>query len=165
MPGGRFKYIGYSSIEIHDEVLFAPGGQVTNWAHRVAVANTRNTKKAAPVNKRTRKFPGDTPVGWLRSQIGSGVSRDGAKILGIETWSNADYTIYVVKGTNTQYFRDSLGRFSRGGFPLPANNYGNFKRVRIIRGQKPNNFFLKGLAATARTHPSLGGVGFKRFDN
>jgi hypothetical protein len=163
MPG-QFKYIGFSRVEIHDEVLFAPSGSIGRWAKKVAAKNTIETKKAAPVNKRTNKFPGNFPRGYLRSQISSSVDREGPKIIGIATESRAPYTIYVIQGTGTQYFRDAAGRFAKGGFPLPANNFGDFRRARIIRGQAANNFLVKGLAGTARTHPSLGGVGFKRFN-
>lgn len=163
MPG-QFKYVGFSRVELHDEVLFAPTATIGRWASQVAAKNTVETKKAAPVNKRSNKFPGNFPIGYLRSQISSSVDREGPKILGITTRSDAPYSIYVIQGTNTQYFRDSLGRFAKGGFPLPANNFGFFRRARVIRGQKANNFMLNGLTRTSFTHRSLAGATFKRFN-
>lgn len=163
MPG-QFSFVGYSHVELHDEVLFAPTGQVRRWAKTVARENTVQTKAAAPVNKRTNKFPGNFPRGYLRSQISSSVDAEGPKVLGISTSSGAPYSLYVIRGTSTQYFRDQLGRFTTGGFPLPANNFGSFRRVSVIRGQRANNFLLKGLAGTASRHPSLVGARFLHFD-
>lgn len=160
MPG-QFRYIGLVNIEIHDEVLFLPSGPIRNWARKVAAAQTRNTKAEAPVNKRTNKFPGNLPVGSLRNMISSSVQTEGPKIVGVTTTSAAPYSIYVIRGTNPQYFRDAGGRFAKGGFPLPANNFGGFRRVSRIDGQRANNFMTRGLAKTGRAHPSLRQAGSK----
>lgn len=152
-------------IEIHDERLFVSGGMVRKWAQGIAIAQTRNTKKEAPLNKRTRKFPGNPPRGTLKRLVSSNVKMQGPKVIGIETRSDAPYSLYVIKGTSTQYSRDVLGRFTTAerGFALPSNNYGRYRKVQRVRGQKANNFMLRGLARTAVKHPSLGGKSFRTF--
>lgn len=161
------KIVGPVAIEIHDEKLFHGRGAVNVWANRLAATNTRNTKKAAPVNKRTRKFPGNPPRGHLKANISSSVTHLGTKVIGIDTHSKAKYSIFVIRGTKTQYRRDVLGRFAPNavGFPLPANNFGPFRRSQRIRGQKANNFMVEGLRLTATTHPAIRGASrkFMRF--
>lgn len=165
------RYVGPISIEIHDEVLFMPGGDVHNWAGKVRAAQTRNTKNAAPLNRRMNKNRGQPPRGSLKAMISSSLEREGSKILGITTRSDAPYTMYVVGGTRTQYRRQSGGRFG-SGFSLPPN--AGFTRnanagiksfdptkstgrtiVQKVAGQPANNFMKAGLIRTGRTHPSL----------
>jgi len=159
------RMIGPVAVEIHDEVLFAPGGQIRKWSQGVAISNTKNTKTAAPLNKRTRKFPGNPPRGTLKRLISSNVKMEGPKVIGIETRSDAPYSVYVIKGTHTQWSRDVLGRFTDAarGFALPSNNYGRYRHVQRVRGQKANNFLVKGLAKTAIRHPALGGAKFRTW--
>jgi hypothetical protein len=151
------RIVGPVAIEVHAEILFAPGGQIRRWASGVAREQTANTKAEAPVNKRTRKFPGNPPRGYLKSTISSSVTSVTPLSLAIDTSTDADYAVYVIKGTSTRYARDALGRFgfAAEGFPLPTNNFGKFRRVQRVRGQKPNNFFVRGKNRTARNHPSL----------
>lgn len=156
------RIFGPVAIEIHDDALFHGNGDVNKWAKKVALAQQRNTVKAAPINKRTRKFPGNPPRGHLKASINTNKRMMGRKIIGIDTYSNARYSIYVIKGTKTQYRRGAGGRFAAaypGGFPLPRNNYGPFKRVQRIRGQSANNFMLVGLQHTAVAHPAIKGAG------
>ncbi len=146
-------------LVLDDEKLFLPGHTVHRWATGIAREQTRNTKRAAPLNKRTRKFPGNLPRGSLKGMISSKTERDATRILSITTVSKAPYTIFVHGGTRTTFARDKLGRFADARFPLPANNFGRFRRVQRIRGQKANPFLVRGLQATAIRHPSLRGAG------
>lgn len=157
----HINYVGPVVIEIHDEVLFYGSGDVSKWATKVAAAQTRNIKKAAPVNKRTHKFPGNPPRGHLRASINSSKRMMGTKIIGIDTYSNARYSMFVIGGTRDQIARSTLGTFlpAKGtGFALPRNNYGPFKWRQKVRGQKANNFMLTGMRRTAVTHPSIAGA-------
>lgn len=169
------RYVGPVSVEIHDEVLFLPGGAINNWAQKVRSAQTRNTRNAAPLNRRTNKNRGQPPVGTLKAGISSRVTMDATKIVGITTTSSAPYSMFVIGGTRTQWHRGAGGRFA-GGFSLPYNagftrnaNAGikNFDPTRgtgrtivqKVAGQPANNFMREGLRRTGMTHPALRGAG------
>lgn len=47
------RYQGPIILELHDEVLFARGHLIHRWATGIAREMTINSKKEAPVNKRT----------------------------------------------------------------------------------------------------------------
>ena len=152
------RFIGPTVIEIHDDKLFHGDGDVNKWAKKVALAQQRNIKNAAPRNKRTRKFPGNPPVGHMKASINTNKRMMGRKIIGIDTYSNARYTMFVLRGTKTQWARSTTGTFMAAegsGFALPRNNYGPFRWRQKIRGQEANNFMLTGMQKTAIAHPSV----------
>lgn len=152
--------------EEHDEVMYLPGGIVSNWVHTVASEMYFNMEREVPMNKRVNKTYGEPPVGTLRDLIFADVDQFGPHELQITAGSRAPYTQYVVGGTSTIYHaaRDSGGRFTElgeetGGMYLPANpGYGPPRWRAQVRGQAANNFIGRAFDATARIHPALKGI-------
>lgn len=152
-------------IEIHDEVLFHGEGAVAKWTRGLKKEMQFEVHSAAPLNRRTHKFPGNPPVGNLRRKIKTSIATEGDKVIGITTVSGANYTQFVIDGTKTQYKRIPKGQagggrfdFAAGGFPLPSNNFGRYRRVQRVRGQKANNFLLTGYNRVALRHSALVGM-------
>lgn len=168
----RINYAGPILVELHEEILFLPGHVIHRWAKKLQTEDTRNIKNAAPVNKRTKKFPSavakDGGRGYLRDSMHGETSLVTPKLLAMDTISPASYFKFVLGGTRTQWRRVggekrpgvNRGQFTttKRGFPLPTNNYGPFRRVQRIRGQAANNFVARGRAKTAARHESLRGT-------
>lgn len=150
------------AIEIHDEVLFIPGGEISRWVYGVASELHFYTLAEAPLNKRPNKTSGEPPPGHLISMLDSDVTQAG-KVFSINESSRAHYTRYVIEGTGTIIARDAGGRFASPGegrgMYLPANpGYGRGRWRQRVRGQRANNFLGRAYDLTARKHPALKGV-------
>lgn len=150
------------AVEIHDEVLFLPGGEIARWVYGVASELHFYTEREAPLNKRPNKTSGEPPPGHLISMLESDVTQVG-KVFSITENSRAHYTRYVIHGTGTIFARGEGGRFASaeegGGMYLPANpGYGRGRWRQRVRGQRANNFLGRGYDATARKHPALKGI-------
>lgn len=149
------RYVGPTVIEIHDEVLFGPGGDLHRYGYRVRTEIERNARRAAPRNKRSAKWPGNPPIGHLKRSIGSSLDRNAAaKVIGITVFANASYAVYVHEGTRPVIVWKK-GYGAKGGFPLPTNNYGPRRRVKAISGQEGQPFLREGYNAARATHSSL----------
>lgn len=159
------RLVGPILVETHEQVLFAPGGQVRSWAREVSRSLKSNALFTTPINKRPNKFRGQP--GDLRRSLSVSVRSRGALELLIDLSASASYALYVHEGTRSQYRRVEGGRFApkSGGFPLPANpGYGGFKRVQRISGQRPQPFLTDALAYTGVEHPAIrGSVGLPQL--
>lgn len=157
-----FSYQFVAGVE-YDEVLYAPGGIVNRWVYEVNTTMFFNLEREVPVNQRVNKTAGEPPVGTMRAELFSDVSRLGTREFMIEAGSNAPYTRYVVEGTGpiTASPRNELGQFvtigeEGGGMYLPANpGFGPGRWRARVRGQAANNFIGRAYDATARAHPAL----------
>lgn len=150
------------AVEVHDEVLFLPGGMISRWVYGVKSDLTFWLDREAPVNKRPNKTSGEPPPGHLHAMLYTDVDQRG-KVFTIEAGSRAHYTKYVIHGTNTIYARGPGGQFRSaadgGGMYLPANpGYGRGRWRQRVRGQEANNFLGRAYDMTARTHPALKGI-------
>lgn len=163
------------AAEEHDEVLYAPGGMISNWVHEVASEMFFHLEREVPFNKRQNKSSGEPPVGTMLAELFSDVDRLGTREFQITAGSRAPYTRYVVGGTPTIYARSaripkgeegggqfaplSDDEFGGRGMYLPANpGYGFARWRQRVRGQTANNFIGRAYDSTARVHPALRGV-------
>lgn len=151
------------AVEVHDEILFVPGGMISRWVYGVASELHFFTEREAPMNKRPNKSAGEPPPGHLIASLESDVTQVG-KVFSITENSRAYYTQYVIHGTGPViYARGEGGRFASagegGGMYLPRNpGYGRARWRQRVRGQTANNFLGRGYDQTARVHPSLRGI-------
>ena len=153
------RFSGPYAASINDEKLWRPGHLVHDHASSIGRLWTTSSKKAAPINKRNRKFPGAPPRGSLKAGISTAVDREGTRKIGITQTSKAPYSVYVHGGTRSLiYARNIKGEFAKAHFRLPRNNFGPYKVVARIRGQKANPFIYKGLRAVAAVHPAVAGA-------
>lgn len=157
-----------SEIVVTDEVLFLPGGDVYDWAHRVAFQLELNTTREAPYGGDSGRInkTGPYPVGSLKASIVGDVDRIGPRAFDITVTAFVPYAVYVARGTHTIFARDrGTGQFTsadRGMF-IPANpGWGPSRWRQHVRGQAANNFFERGYERTALTHPALRGA-FRTF--
>jgi hypothetical protein len=159
-----FSYQFVAGVE-YDEVLYAPGGIVHRWVHEVNSTMFFNLEREVPLNSRVNKTFGEPPVGTMRAELFSDVTRIGTKEFTIEAGSNAPYTKFVVEGTGPIFKapRNEAGQFvslgedgEGGGMYLPANpGFGPGRWRQRVRGQAANNFIGRAYDATARAHPAL----------
>ena len=153
------RFVGPIASTINDEKLWRPGHLVHDHASSIARLWTRASKAAAPMNKRNRKFPGAPPRGSLKAGISTAVDREGTRKIGITQTSAAPYSVYVHGGTRPViYSRSITGQFAKSHFRLPRNNFGPYKIVHKIKGQKANPFIYKGLRVVAGKHPAVAGA-------
>jgi len=150
------------ATEVHDEILFVPGGEISRWVYGVASELHFYTLNEAPLNKRPNKTSNSPPPGHLISMLDNDVTQIG-KVFTIVEHSRAHYSRYVIEGTGTIYARGEGGRFAAagegGGMYLPANpGYGRGRWRQRVRGQSANNFLGRAYDLTARTHPALKGI-------
>ncbi|HNX48678.1 MAG TPA: HK97 gp10 family phage protein [Thermoanaerobaculaceae bacterium] len=79
--GGR----GFGDVVLDQQVLDAlihsPAGPVARLLVKVGEQTTQEAKRRAPVGDRSSKTPGGHPSGWLRSNIGWAVGRDGGDLV------------------------------------------------------------------------------------
>lgn len=149
-----------SKIVVHDQGLFVPGGDIHRWLETVKQQIEFGVTRECPIGHRPNKTDGTSP-GHLASTIFADLTRVGQRQATIVVGATADYTIYVVKGTSTIYARNTLGQFvsnefGGGGMFLPANpGYGGDKTRQRVRGQKANNFIVRGYNDAARRHSAL----------
>src|SRR5262245_31541890 len=88
-------------IEIHDAVLFAPGGDVNEWCRGIARDLKRRARLYAPPNHSTSRYQ-RTSTGRMLSTIDSGVFEMTDDTLMIELSVGTDYAQYVLGGTAAQ---------------------------------------------------------------
>lgn len=157
------RYVGPVVVELHDEVLFAPGGQVYRWNYRVSRALVRHGKARAPLNKRAVKNRTQPPRGTLRRSVKADTTRIASKVVGIDFAATADYAAYVIRGVPGYIYRRGAGGQFSGTFSLPPNFGIPRKRVNKVRGQSGNNFLADAVRDTGAEHPALAGsVGLGR---
>jgi hypothetical protein len=160
-----------TSVVIFDEQLYAPGGMVWRYIGNLTRHFSENARRYAPVRG-----------GELRRRIRAGTPRKGGnrKIRG-SIASNAPHTTFVIHGTRGPIMSNAAWpqgpqyemHISPGGKAYPQalpghlmavgrNPYGPVTPMGEVSGQSSNNFFYWAWVATARQHPSLGGVPFPR---
>lgn len=152
------------TVEAHGEVLFMPGGDVHNWTNRFTGRIRAKTIQAAPSNSRPRWAHYGKP---LRSTIVSarprfwGNGRDKMRVYAA-VGSTAAYAQYVDQGTGVYnggapYEAAILPPWQQGSPSLyertwrPAGPRGRRVRPVMIKGQRGQQFFDKGLAAAFRS--------------
>lgn len=162
---------------IDSSPLWEQGGAMRRWGNSVQRQMVRNSKAAAPVNKRSNKNRGNPPRGTLRRLITGRVSVIKAtKSVDIIVESGADYSLAVHEGTNQIQARGISGPgTNRGSFkkgakmslppqPGPRGGFGGgpptpFSAPRIykgrVRGQAAQPFLKQGIQKTAVRHPAL----------
>lgn len=152
-------YYTYTVEDVIDysERLYITGGVVERWFSRISRELEAAIKAEAPVNVRPNKNPGAPPRGTLRL----GISVDDPQLVGprdlqIDARSSTDYTRYVVRGTSDIIVRDAGGRFGRARMLLPEQPGLPSRRVQKVRGQRPNDFFMRGYDRVAAIHEGLG---------
>lgn len=170
--------VGFTSahLVLYDSFLFSRAGKVGRWAQSLERGFTNNTERAAPERS-----------GALKAGIHGHASQVGPRHWVMEVFSDARYTLFVLRGTTGPIMANRLFRFQartgiefpRGGrirhasgFFMPnmeflkKNNY--LLRVRAgngygehyaisVSGQEANNFFATAAEMTARRHRSLRG--------
>jgi hypothetical protein len=151
-----------TGIVITDTVLFNRTGDIRRWADRVNLAFVANAIEEAPHGADTGRInkTSGMPPGQLKLGIHGSVNRVGPRQLETIVNSEAPYSLFVLKGTNTIIARGEGGRFAsvEEGMYIPANpGWGRSKMRQRVRGQKANPFFERAFDATARTHSSLRG--------
>lgn len=145
-------------VIMYDQVMYTPGGTVGKWGLGVGRELQRTIRNQAPLNKRPNKNPGAPPVGHLKSQIHRAVTTDpAAREIIMTVSSDAEYSTYVIFGTDRIFKRNAKGQFSkaRGGMKLPGNP--GFPPVwrQSVRGQKANDFMSRGVRIVSLNHKSL----------
>ena len=104
--GGR----GFGDVVLDQQVLDAlihsPAGPVARLLVKVGEQTTQEAKRRAPVGDRSSKTPGGHPSGWLRSNIGWAVGRDGGDLV-VDIVSDA-----VTSDANPRGPGDPYGRWN-----------------------------------------------------
>lgn len=152
------------TVESHAEVLFMPGGSVNSWAARFTGRIKSRTIAAAPANKRPRWAHygpplKDTIISARPRFWGNGVDKQRVYAA---VGSTAPYALYVDQGTGVYggsgpYPAKILPPWTWGGASLyestwkPGGPGGKTVPQVMIRGQRGQQFFAKGLAAAFRS--------------
>ena len=84
--------------EIHDEVLFAPGGDIYEWSHSLARELETVTKRTAPPGFSRSRW-GHVGTGRLRAGVTGRAEVGRGKVVYVILNSSAPYTMYVHAGT------------------------------------------------------------------
>lgn len=163
------------AVVTYSSVLFNVGGNCRRWANRVEHRFTNAAQQFAPAR-----------TGVLRAGIKGTVYRTGPHHVIADIWSEAEYSLYVLRGTTgpirarrLHNFRGRTGlQYPRGtyityqgrqiGLEKPLRERGYLLRVRAgnghpqrymeeVEGQDENNFFAAAAQETAFRHPSLRG--------
>lgn len=145
-------YGDLTSLVIYDSRIFEPGSHVPRWANSVERGFVMNAKKYAPYRS-----------GTLERGIEGESFRTGGKHWEVHIHSNADHSLYVLRGTygpitsNRGWIVNKKGKVQRAMLKLsPYGPYPKLYRV-SVSGQQAQNFFDDAAEATARTHSSLRG--------
>lgn len=159
-----YEYVVTARV-VADQGLFTATGAFGRWANDIERKLQINGIKQAPLNKRTGKSRGAPPVGHLKANIRAELQKVTLRTFNITLTSGADYSRYVLEGTNTIIARGAGGRFAEAGegMRLPANpQFGKARWRQRVRGQKANPFLQRAWNDTARTHSSMGRFGTLR---
>lgn len=138
-------------VVIYDSILFERGRDVRRWAEAVERRFTNNARMKAPSRS-----------GGLRAGIHGRVDREGPKYLTATITSEAEHTMYVLRGTTGPIMSDGAwnGEVNEKGKPPPMR-FSNPNPPRsfqvVVSGQEAQNFFDDAAKATARRHSSLRG--------
>jgi len=160
----------YTRVTIFDERMYTGRGVVARWMDRVTRRFGREARAHAPVR-----------TGELRARITATQRRKAMRMLEGRIGSNANHTMFVLKGTahqGTGYIYTHLGWALRGapwqqrlvrdpttgrmkarpGTTLAVGKSQGHETHRAFRvhGQRENNFFRAAWNATAATYPAIG---------
>lgn len=160
-------------VIVFDEKMYHGSGTVRRWADRLAGNFTKNAVIEAPEH-----------TGQMKQQIEGTVTSAGPKQISMTIASNAPYSLYVLKGTTGPIMANrawntmaatglSFGQISRKkkskgesigpprrGMFLKFEGYDGLPHFAAsVSGQEANNFLGRAWVKTARTHPSIRGVG------
>lgn len=143
-------------VEIHGEALFAPGAMVPNWKRRLTARVRAATITAAPTNKRPRWGHYGKPLkSTFKASTRTRMTKGGGFVYSA-IGSTAPHAYYVDQGTGIfngsgPYKAKILPPWTRGEGSLyehtwrPTGPGGKTVAPVWIKGQKPKNFFDKGL--------------------
>jgi len=141
-------------VEANGEVLFTPAGSVGRWTNRLSNAVSHGVSTAAPTNKRPRWGHYGIP---LKKSITASTDYDPARMrVHAAVGSKAPYSTYVDQGTGVYagsgpYPAKIIPPWSRGDSSLYEAAWktpsGKSSPVVMIKGQRPQGFFDKGLRA------------------
>lgn len=168
----NIRFVGPVVTEINPQTLFDSTGDVTKWAQARRAGLVRRAKREAPNGAdsgRTRKSRANPePFGSLIKGIQGSTNRVGPLQVQIILESTVRYSIFVLKGTNTIYGKQSrVGgtgpnrtQFLLGGtrktMYLPPNlGYKGGVPVSQVSGQKANDFLSRAVNGEAARHPAL----------
>lgn len=140
-------------VEVHGEVLFAPGAVLDRWKRKFSTAVTTATIAAAPSNERPRwKHYGKPLKGTITSSTDTDIVKGGGKFH-IAVGSTAPYAYFVDQGTgmhvgNAEWAAEILPPRTWGGGDLYERRpFGRTRKEDVyISGQRPQYFFDAGLA-------------------
>ena len=155
-----------SRVVLFTEQLYAPGGMVWRHVGNISRRFSANARAFAPIRS-----------GELRRRIRAGTPRKAGKTVRGTISSNARHTTYVIHGTTGPIM--SRAAWAAGGprgqmlhgqwvwepghaLAIGRNPWPPEGQIGTVAGQEANNFFHPAWVATARRHPSLGGVPFPR---
>lgn len=162
-------------VVIFDYSLYAPGGQVNVWVHKLGYRFAANARRAAPIRS-----------GMLKRGIRAGFRKRGTKKIEATIGSTAPHTMWVLRGTTGPIMSDAVhaagGRIQSSMFEMvngrPVAKPGYMMAVGrnwgwkptgspvtpkfFVSGQSSQNFFYTAWVKTAARHPSIRGVPFPR---
>jgi hypothetical protein len=162
-------------VEVFDAKLYAPGGQVNVWVHKLGYRFAANARAAAPIRS-----------GVLKRGIRAGFRKRTTKQIVATIGSTAPHTMWVLRGTKGPIMSDAV--WAAGGTvqpwmfemvngrPVPkpgfqmavGRNLGGapvgapVTPMFYVSGQRSQNFFYTAWVKTAVRHPSIRGVPFPR---
>lgn len=177
LPRVSFTYIEFDVAEIHDEVLFAPGGDIYEWTHDVASELQGAARRGAPPLRSHSRW-GHRGTGRLAAGITGRATTGITKTVDIVLNSSAPYTMYVHGGTRGPIYSnlgwlnritvDSLVEHGDTKFKPPASMTGLFMSLppsagaggshrfhMVVSGQAPNPFLARAFNQIAREHPAI----------
>jgi hypothetical protein len=152
-------------VVVFDEKMYRGNGLVRRWIIKVGGKFGRAARRNAPFRSTE-----------LRKGIHGNVSRKGARVLDYTIRSDAEHTMYVIRGTTgpimtTQGWANRAhghmvnGKRLPGHFMpipkhkgMPAKRHGgeDFNFLTRVRGQKAQNFFLDAWKVVHRQHRAIG---------
>lgn len=173
-----------TAVQINSAQLFAPTGDVGQWAGRIATQLRMTAKGYAPPRRSFARH-GTWATGRMQRGIEGRAYWDGRKDYDIILSSSAPYTKYVHQGTASQgknYIYTSKGyanrkviaewiknkqlNFEKGekGLVMPVTRV-PFKGALYLRvkGQKANPFLTDAYYTVQSKHRSLPKLEFKRY--
>lgn len=159
-----YEYVVTARV-VADQGLFTATGAFGRWANDIERKLQINGIREAPRNRRTGKTRGAPPVGNLKANVRAELQKVTLRTFHIQLTSGADYSKFVLKGTNTIIARGAGGRFAEAGegMRLPANpQFGKARWRQRVSGQAANPFLQRAYNDTALHHSSMGRFGILR---